>query len=375
MYPNSNQGLWVWGKWMKRKVMALIGISIIMIIVMILITDPKKMGDILGKTDISLILIVVGLYFINGFVKAARWHLLVRSSGSQISFSRIYLFLLIGLMINNTTPGRVGGEPVRAYLLRSKDEVPIGQGLSTIFVERIIDLIVLTSMALIGIGLIIPLLLTSDISIEVLLLSFIPVVIVIVTLVYLATHPKLLRRAALGLCIILKKFSKKEWQLKIESGLMGFVDSFTNGLDNIGKDIRLKKGNGMAFVGLTLLIWLNEAGRIYLILLALPDIQAPSFGAVLIASSLATVFGAVLPIGAMHATLIASVFAALGVDIASATTAGVLTIMTSIWLSIPLGIISMFIVGLKIDKAMDQVVGEKAPSKDDVSLVENNMTE
>lgn len=352
---------------MKKKLALLIVISIALISLMIFITDPQKMVEILGKTDVFLVFFVIVLYLLNGIVKVIRWKILVSSSGSQISFSKIYLFLLIGLMINNTTPGRIGGEPVRAYLLRSRGDVPLGQGLSTIFVERVIDLIVLTSMALIGIALIIPILLTSDISIELLLISFIPVIVVIVTLIYLATHPELLRRAALGLGIFLKKFSKKDWVHKTESGLMGFVGSFSAGIDKIGDQLKLKKKTAGAFLVLTLLIWLNEAGRIYLILLALPDIEAPSFGAVLIASSVATVFGAVLPIGAMHATLISSIFAALGVDIASATTAGILVVMTSIWLSIPLGIIAMFIVGLKIDKTTGEIVRKNENSANKIS--------
>lgn len=352
---------------MKKKVAALIVISLTIIITMILVNDPLKMGEILKGIDYFLILCVVGLYIINGFVKAARWHLLIRSSGSRIKFSKIYLFLLIGLMVNNTTPGRIGGEPVRAYLLRSKNEVPIGRGLSTIFVERTVDLIVLTSLALIGIGLIIPLLLASDIGIELLLLSFVPVLMLIVTLIYIATHPKFLKRLALGACHFLQKFSSSNWLLKAETGLIGFVESFNIGLDNMKSDLRLNKKNGFGVISLTLLIWLNEAGRIYLVLLALPNVLPPSFGAVLIVSCLATIFGAVLPIGAMHATLITSVFAALGVDIASATTAGILTIMTSIWLSIPLGIISMFIVGLKIDKVSSEMVRETNPVKEGVS--------
>lgn len=355
-YPASPKGLGFWGTLMKRKLALLIVVSVVMIIMMILLTDPKKMAHILRKTNVFIILCVIGLYLLNGFVKALRWHLLVRSSGSAISFSRIYLFLLIGLMVNNTTPGRVGGEPVRAYLLRSRDDVPIGQGLSTIFAERIMDLIVLTSMALIGVALIIPFLVDSDFSVGLLLISFIPVIVVIITLIYMATHPELLRRAALGLCIFLKKVSKKDWAQKAESGLLSFVDSFSEGIDNMGKDLRTNKKTGFAFVVLTVLVWLNEAGRIYLILLALPGIEAPSFGAVLIASSVATVFGAVLPIGAMHATLITSVFAALQIDVSSAAAAGILVVMTSIWLSIPLGILAMFVVGLKIDKKSGEIV-------------------
>lgn len=352
---------------MKKKLALLIVISIALISVMIFITNPQKMVEILGKTDLFLVFCVIVLYLLNGIVKAVRWKILVSSSGSNISFSKIYLFLLIGLMINNTTPGRIGGEPVRAYLLRSRGDVPIGQGLSTIFVERIVDLILLTSMALIGIALIIPILLTSDISIGLLLLSFIPVIVVIVALIYLATHPELLRRAALGLGIFLKKFSNKDWVHKAESGLIGFVDTFSGGVDNIGNQLKLKKKTAGAFIVLSLLIWLNEAGRIYLILLALPDIEAPSFGAVLIASSVATVFGVALPIGALHATLISSVFAALGVEIASATTAGILVVMTSIWLSIPLGILSMFIVGLKIDKTSGEIVRKNENSENIIS--------
>ena len=72
---------------MKGKLIALIGISVAMIIVMILITDPNKMADILKDTDLYLVLCVVGLYIVNGFVKAIRWHLLVHSSGGQVSHS------------------------------------------------------------------------------------------------------------------------------------------------------------------------------------------------------------------------------------------------------------------------------------------------
>ncbi|UCG70933.1 MAG: flippase-like domain-containing protein, partial [Thermoplasmata archaeon] len=173
--------------------------------------------------------------------------------------------------------------------------------------------------------------------------------------------PVILRRAALGLFFILKKFSKSGWVLKAESGIVSFVDSFNDGINSMKSNLRLKKKISVLFIILSLLIWLNEAARIYLILLALPGIDAPSFGAVLIASSVATVFGAVLPIGAMHATLISSIFTALGVDIASATTAGILVIMTTIWLSIPLGIIAMFVVGMK----MDRISGEVESKEDD----------
>ncbi len=341
---------------MKGRLLILGFISVVIIAAMIIITDPEKMWKVLAHTDFSIISCVVGLYILNGVVKAARWQVLLRSFGSEVPFKRLYMFLLIGLMVNNTTPGRVGGEPVRAYLLRMEDATPMGQGLSTIFVERIMDLVVLTSMALTGIVIIIPVLFSVSSDIQWVMLAFIPMIVVIAALVYLASRPALLKRVIRFLFSVFRHFWKGTWLQKAEDGLTSFLDSFSSGFKLIRKKVFRVPRRGVAFTGLTVAIWINEAARIYLILISLPDVEVPSFGAVLIASSVATVFGAVLPIGAMHATLITSIFAALGVDMTSATTAGILTVGTSIWLSIPLGIAAMFIVGLRRDKKTGELV-------------------
>ncbi len=329
---------------MKKKVAALIVISIIIIVAMIVISDPRKFVFILGKVDLHIIIGVVGLYFVNICVKALRWHLLVNSSGNSVPFSKNLSFLMIGLMINNTTPGRIAGEPVRVHLLRSRANVPVGHGLATIFAERIMDLVVLTAMALLGILFILPLVSPSDIKI--LLLPFLIVIVAIAVLLYIVLHPTLLDRIMRMLVNVINKISRGKWSAKLERSRVSFTTSFKKGFNEI---LRTRKTAAVCLT-LTGLIWLNEAYRIYLILIALPHVAVPSFGSVLIASSAATVFGIALPGGALNAALITMVFTAVGVEVASATTAGILVIMTSIWLSVPLGIIAMFVVGLKIDR-------------------------
>jgi len=329
---------------MKKKLAVLIVLSITIIIAMIVIADPRKFLSILAKVDLSFIIGVVILYFINIFTKALRWHLLVNSSGKPVPFSKNLSFLIVGLMVNNTTPGRIAGEPVRAHLLNSRANISIGQGVSTIFAEKIMDLIVLTSMALIGVLFILPL--VSSSNIKLLLLPFLIVIFAIAILLYIATHSTLLDRITKLLVKIINKISRGKWSTKLERSSISFTKSFKNGF----KEISRTRKTAAVCVILTLLIWLNEAYRIYLILLALPGVTVPSFGSVLIASSAATVFGIGLPVGALNAALITMVFTAVGVEVASATTAGILAIMTSIWLSVPCGIIAMFFIGLKIDK-------------------------
>jgi uncharacterized protein (TIRG00374 family) len=357
---------------MRKRLLILGIISVALIASMIVITEPEEIWEVLVDTDFSIILCVIGLYILNGVVKAARWQVLLRSFGSEVPFRRLYMFLLIGLMVNNTTPGRVGGEPVRAYLLRMEDKTPIGQGLSTVFVERIMDLVVLTSMALTGIIIILPILFRVSSDLQWILYAFIPMIVLIVAMVFLASRPAILKRVIRYLFSVFRRFWKGKWLQKAEEGLTSFLDSFSGGFSLIRKKVFRVPRRGVAFTGLTVAIWMNEAARIYLILISLPDVDVPSFGAVLIASSVATVFGAVLPIGAMHATLITSIFTALGVDMTSATTAGILTVGTSIWLSIPLGIAAMFIVGLRRDKKTGELVKKDKTSSENETESSND---
>ena len=329
---------------MKKKIIGLIVVSIILIIAMIFIADPRKLFNILSKVNLQIIIYVVLLYLINIVFKAFRWHLLINSSGKSVSFSKNISFLMIGLMVNNTTPGRIAGEPVRVHLLNSRANVSVGRGLATIFAERIMDLIILTTMALIGLIFILPLIPSSDI--QILLIPFLIVIFAIVGLLYIVLHPTLLDKIIRFFVNIFNRITKDKWSDKLEKSRESFTSSFKKGFNEILKT----KKYGILCMFLTVLIWLNEAFRIYLILLALPGVSVSSFGSVLIASSAATLFGIALPGGALNAALIAMVFTATGIEVASATTAGILAIMTSIWLSVPLGIIAMFIVGLKIDK-------------------------
>ena len=54
---------------MRRRLIFLGIISILLIAAMIMITDPRKMGEVLSDTDFSVILFVIVLYLLNGLVK------------------------------------------------------------------------------------------------------------------------------------------------------------------------------------------------------------------------------------------------------------------------------------------------------------------
>lgn len=83
----------------------------------------------------------VGIYFMGVWVRAWRWHYLLRPI-KVIPTRKMFPPVAIGYMGNNIYPARAG-EVLRAVVLRRSDQVAISSSLATIIVERIFDGVVM----------------------------------------------------------------------------------------------------------------------------------------------------------------------------------------------------------------------------------------
>lgn len=79
----------------------------------------------------------VGVYFLGVWVRAWRWHYLLRPV-KAVSTKTMFPIVAIGYMGNNIYPARAG-ELLRAVVLKRRQEVPISASLATIIVERVYD--------------------------------------------------------------------------------------------------------------------------------------------------------------------------------------------------------------------------------------------
>lgn len=90
----------------------------------------------------------IAAYFIAVAVRTWRWSYLLRPF-KRVPFGGLYETVVIGYMGNNVYPARAG-ELVRSYVLRRDNGVPMAFSLATIFLERLIDGIVMVAFVLIG---------------------------------------------------------------------------------------------------------------------------------------------------------------------------------------------------------------------------------
>jgi uncharacterized protein (TIRG00374 family) len=99
--------------------------------------------DTLGAINPVWVAIAVPVYFVAIYVLTWRWYYLFRPI-KDVSPNRLYPVVLIGYMANNLLPLRLG-EIMRTYVLKRREDVPIAPTLTTIFVERVFDGLVMLS--------------------------------------------------------------------------------------------------------------------------------------------------------------------------------------------------------------------------------------
>jgi len=83
----------------------------------------------------------VAVYFIGVWVRAWRWHYLLRPLKS-VPTRTMFPIVAIGYMGNNIYPARAG-EVLRAMVLKRREAIPISASLATIIVERVFDGVVM----------------------------------------------------------------------------------------------------------------------------------------------------------------------------------------------------------------------------------------
>jgi uncharacterized protein (TIRG00374 family) len=340
----------------------MITLAVFVLIALVLQADPAVVAEQLREADLMLLAGVVVMYLLNALTKVIRWYVLLSRKDESLSFVKVALYFLIGLAINNATPGRVTGEPVRAYLVKTGTDYPMGRGMASIFVEKTIDTIVTLTFALVGIILLLGVL-NKEASDDLLLSAGI-VAIFMMTLIVFIAFPGIPRRlAAMFFGRMRRKGDTKraeQWEVRMD----GFLGTFEEGTREIAKN----PYQTAAATGLTSIIWFNEALRLWLIFLALG--YNASFELMMVATALASFAALLIPLGAGSSTAIAAICTVAGIDGPLSTTSGLVFVMTSIWISIPLGAAAMAISGVKGDEMLG-----KDPSKGQLTISPGNQDE
>lgn len=100
----------------------------------------REVGDALSKANYLWLIPAVAAIVASIAVRAVRWRLLFHPQ-RDLRLSSLFGAMNVGYLVNDLLPLRLG-EVVRAYLLSQVERVSVAHALSTVAVERVLDMVV-----------------------------------------------------------------------------------------------------------------------------------------------------------------------------------------------------------------------------------------
>lgn len=133
---------------MRRKwLFQLIGILLFVLILWKL--NLRIVFSILANTQPIVLLLALSLSIPFVLLKVVRWRYLLRMQAIDYDFKNSLLAYLGSMYLGLVTPGRIG-DFAKVLHLKSDKRVPLSEGFSSVFVDRLFDLLIVVSMACAG---------------------------------------------------------------------------------------------------------------------------------------------------------------------------------------------------------------------------------
>jgi uncharacterized protein (TIRG00374 family) len=127
-----------------------VAISALFLYLVLRKVDFSLLWQILRSANYWWLLPGVAVYFVALWVRAWRWHYLLRPL-KPIPTRNMFPIVTMGYAINNIFPARAG-EILRAVVLKEKEDVAVSASLATIIVERIFDGIVMLAFVFVNLS-------------------------------------------------------------------------------------------------------------------------------------------------------------------------------------------------------------------------------
>ena len=235
--------------------------------------DFPSIWESLKTAQYLWILPGIAVYFVAVYVRAWRWHYMLRPL-KKIPTRTMFPIVCIGYMGNNIYPARAG-EVLRAVVLKRREGVPISASLATVVVERIFDGVVMLGFVFLNLPELARLTGSSGVvgGLNIRDLTLIGAVAFFgALLVFLlaAMFPKITER-------IVNAFIDRFLPVKIREKTRGLALRFLSGLEAL----RSPTDALMIFLT-TVIIWLLETGKYWLVMHAFPMIINVSFFALML---------------------------------------------------------------------------------------------
>jgi uncharacterized protein (TIRG00374 family) len=276
-------------------------ISLVALALVLYFVDLKKVLAALQQADYRYLPLVLVVYLLSLFARAAAWRTLLQE---QVDYVRTFFLVNAGYFLNSILPFRLG-EVGRAFLVSQNSPVSFWEAASTILIERAFDMMLSVSLILATLPFVVALTLSPEAASWALPAALSVGSVVLLALLFL----HLLARNRLRALGWLEKLAEhRPWLGRL---VKGRLEAFFTGLAALTDISRFLKT-----LGWLLLNWFLWVSEYYLLMLAIINKDAPFLWAAFAMAVAA--MGVAIPsspggIGVVEASVVGAL-AVLGVD-------------------------------------------------------------
>jgi uncharacterized protein (TIRG00374 family) len=232
-------------------------VGILLLVALIWWTGIDEIGATIGSASPLWLAASAAVIPPAYFLRAIRWKLLLSPVKKKVRVSNTFWSTAIGSMVNTIIPIRLG-EFVRAYTLGEKEGTGFAPGLSSIVVERTLDMI-----GLLSIGVVTMLLVSTQAELSSLAVNIFTAVALFIAAV-LAVIIVGIKKEDLIIRILTRTTAKIPLIKKYTTRIADFASSLIKGLQGLSQNPKMFIAN----MSITWLLWLIYTSATYFTFIA-----------------------------------------------------------------------------------------------------------
>ena len=135
---------------LKTFLFTLIGLSVMAGLIWYM--GPEKLLTSFLSVSLSWLFLSIAIILVCFCFRAFRWALLLKPVKNSVAISNTFWITLVGYMVNFISGTRVGGEFLRAFLLKLREDIGFFEGFSSVCVERVLDLLGIVAIGVVSLS-------------------------------------------------------------------------------------------------------------------------------------------------------------------------------------------------------------------------------
>ncbi|AEH25228.1 flippase-like domain-containing protein [Pyrococcus yayanosii] len=319
---------------MKRKVTLILGLAILL--GLLWWAGIGETMDILKGAQPSYFLLAAGMQAIALLAWAVRWRTFLRRAGVHVDFLRVLEGVMIGIFVNNLTPGaRTGGEPAKAYFISKRSNGSYPQVFATVMADRVLDVIPVVVFMFLAFNY--ALKLRIGLLLTVLIVSIVLIIIALSLTLAFSVHEGAAVRLLMFIARLVKRISPaklSEADDVIEGKLRRAISEFKRTLRELGKD----KGGLIISLLWSFTLWSASVLRTYFVFLSIGYEVPLAYVLLVQMAAMAIAMMSVIPGGlGVNEAVLSALFLALGIEKSIAVSATILDRLISFWIPTLIG--------------------------------------